>query len=250
MADIILFGGTTEGRELAELLGQKGADALVCVATEYGEEMLSPSGSVRVQTGRLDMGQIAKLIMRESPKVIIDATHPYASEISRSLKSLCGEYKLKYIRVRRENDARQDCLYFSSMEQMIDWLNGTTGIVFSALGAKEAKALSQVKGFEERIWLRILPSEESLKAAKEAGFPAKHIICMQGPFGRELNEAMFKATGASVLLTKESGAAGGFGEKIAAAKSCGMRVAVLSRPDDVEGVTLRQIKERIEENSL
>ena len=110
---------------------------------------------------------------------------------------------------------------------------------------KEAAALSEVTGAFERIWLRILPSLEGLRMCLDAGFPAKHIICMQGPFSEELNEAMFRACGAQILLTKDTGSAGGFPEKLAAAKKCGMKVFVIKRPEDSEGESLDYWKDQL-----
>ena len=107
-----------------------------------------------------------------------------------------------------------------------------------------------VRPRKKRIWLRILPTEQSLKDCLAAGFPPAHIICMQGPFTQELNAAMFRATKADILLTKESGAAGGFPEKLAAARACGMTAAVLARPRDRAGLTLAQWLRRIEEGTL
>jgi precorrin-6Y C5,15-methyltransferase (decarboxylating)/precorrin-6A/cobalt-precorrin-6A reductase len=152
--------------------------------------------------------------------------------------------------VRREPADNADCVAFPDMDALIGWLNGTTGTVFSALGAKEAAKLATVSNYRERVWLRILPAPEGLAACLDAGFPAHHIICMQGPFPRELNAAMFKAAGACVLLTKESGAAGGFDEKRAAARECGMTVAVLARPRQNDGLTLRELVQRIREGAL
>ena len=153
-------------------------------------------------------------------------------------------------RIRREALAEEDCVRFSDFDGLIHWLNETEGAVFSTLGAKEAALLSRAERFAERIWLRVLPLEESLRAVREAGFPAKHVICMQGPFSQEFNEAMFRVTGARILLTKDSGAAGGFSEKLAAARACGMKVALIARPAEGGGVPLREIKARIEEGAL
>lgn len=250
MNEIVLFGGTTEGRELAELLQRRGIPALVCVATEYGEALLSPGGSLRVHTGRLDESAMRSLLLREAPRLVIDATHPYAACVSEQVRALCGELGLRRIRVKREALAEGDCVCFPDLDGLIPWLNQTEGTVFSTLGAKEASLLARAEGFAERIWLRILPLEESLRIVREAGFPAKRLICMQGPFSQELNEAMFRAADARILLTKDSGAAGGFAEKLAAARACGMTVALIARPADDDGTPLCEIRARIEENAL
>lgn len=246
MAEIVVFGGTSEGREIAALLKARHTSALVCVATEYGEALLQAGGSLLVHAGRLGQAEIEALLSDQSPRMVIDATHPYADKISRNLRAACAHLALPLVRVRREASAPGDVLYVDGMEEMIAWLNTTKETIFSAIGAKEAPALTRVSDFRERVWLRILPFQESLDICVRAGFPPRHLICMQGPFSRELNEAMFRATGAGILLSKESGDAGGFEEKLLAARACGMQVALLSRPNEEEGFTLDQVKRMLQ----
>lgn len=252
MAEIVLFGGTTEGRELAEALRAKEISALVCVATQYGESLLPAGGSLRVHAGRLDLAAMTALLRAESPRLVLDATHPYAAAVSDSAARACEAAGVPYRRVLRGESGGDggDCVPLADTEEMIAWLASHEGVVFSSLGSKAAKDLCRVPGFEKRIWLRILPTEQSLRDCLEAGFPPAHIICMQGPFSRELNAAMFRAAGAEILLTKESGAAGGFPEKLAAARDCGMTAAVLARPRERAGLTAAQWLRRIEEGTL
>ncbi len=247
MTDIILFGGTSEGRELAALCKKKRIPTLVCVATEYGEALLEAGGSVEVRTGRLDEGAMTALIRQQKPHLVLDATHPYAEQASRNLSAACKSANTPYLRVMRENVSEGDVKIFPTMDALTHWLNMTDGIIFSGLGAKEARTLTAVTGFDSRVWLRILPVTQGLHDCIAAGFPAHHIICMQGPFSRELNVAMFRAAGATILITKESGAAGGFLEKLEAARECGMTVSVLKRPDEEPGVALDEVKAMIED---
>ena len=232
MADLALFAGTTEGRQLAELAKELGISTVACVATEYGESLVEAGGSLRVSTGRLDKDAIKALLNAESPRLVLDATHPYADHITRTLTAVCSECGVKLGRVLREAESHDGCLEFPDVEALAKYLDGTCGTIFSSLGTKEAAALSKVSGAAERIWIRVLPSIDGLRICLDAGFPAKHIICMQGPFSEELNEAMFKAAGADILLTKDTGSAGGFPEKLAAAKKLGMKVFVIKRPEE------------------
>lgn len=250
MAEIVVFGGTTEGRELAELLKEKGVSALVCVATAYGESCLTPGGTLRVHTEAMDTAHMQALLARERPRLVLDATHPYADDVTRRIRAACAAANVAYHRVLRKEQAEDGCILFDDLDGLVAWLKKQSGVIFSALGAKEAAALTALPGYASRVFLRILPSQKGLSACLEAGFAPSHIICMQGPFSQELNEAMFRATGAEILLTKESGAAGGFSEKLAAAKRCGMRVALVRRPRDEAGVEASEWMRRIREGEL
>lgn len=250
MTELILFGGTTEGRALCERLDKKRVEALVCVATEYGEALLPRSDTIRVRTGRLAQPEMVSLFEVERPRLVIDATHPYAAEASGNIRAACEEAGIRHIRLVREAVTDSGCVLFSGLDELTAWLNRQCGTVFSTLGAKEAAALTAVTGYRERVWLRILPDVAGLAACLEAGFPARHLICMQGPFSRELNAAMFREAEADILLTKESGAAGGYPEKMEAARECGMTVAALARPKAENGFTLAQLTKQIEEGNL
>lgn len=242
MYDVILFGGTTEGRELAEFLSGAGIPSLVCVATEYGERLLEYREPVQVQSGRLERPEIDKLLQTEGPRFVIDATHPYAMQISENLQQACKAKGLRYIRVLRESADSGDCVSFNDMNSLVSWLNQTQGIIFAATGVKEARALTGVTDYASRVFLRILPLPEGVSACIEMGYSINHLICMQGPFSEELNAAMFRHTGARILVTKESGKNGGFPEKYSAAKTCGMTTAILARPAEKNGLLLSEAK--------
>ena len=136
------------------------------------------------------------------------------------------------------------------MEDLIDYLNGTEGLIFSSMGAKEALALTEIENFQERVYLRMLPSPEGMRACLDLGYPMKNLCGMQGPFSKEFNMAQFKEIGADILVTKESGNAGGFLEKIDAAKECGMEVVVLSRLVNEEGLSVEEAKDAIRSKCL
>ena len=221
-------------------------DALVCVATEYGETLLPAGGSISVRAGRLDEPAMRTLIVEQTPRIVVDATHPYASIVSQNLRTACAGTHTPYLRIKRARAQEDGVVMFSDLTTLVDWLNNEDGTIFSSLGAKEARALTAVHGYEQRVWLRILPLADGLSDCVAMGYPPKHIICMQGPFSSELNAAMFRAAGAHILVTKESGATGGFPEKIAAARDCGMITAVLARPVEEDGVSVEEAIARIE----
>lgn len=245
MAELVIFAGTTEGRELSELAKELNIDTVCCVATDYGEELMQAGGSLRVHAGKLGPAEMAALIREEDPLLVLNATHPYADVATDSIDLACKEAGARCRRVLREKQPHTGCVEFKTLSDMAEYLNTHQGGVFSSLGAKEAAMLADIEGAEERLWLRILPSEEGLRSCIAAGVPAKHIICMQGPFSEELNAAMFKVSGAKYLLTKDTGRTGGFSDKVNAAQKCGMTVLLLMRPQADTGEGMEFWKEAL-----
>ena len=87
---------------------------------------------------------------------------------------------------------------------------------------------------------RVLPLTQSILSCEEAGVPHRNIIAIQGPFSEELNKAVINEFEINVMITKDSGATGGFPEKIHAARDCGIPVIVITRPEE-EGLGFDEI---------
>ena len=83
MSRVLLFAGTTEGRELAEFLERQGVVCDVCVATEYGQQLLDQKMTGhRIYTGRLTMEEMSDLMRSTAVDLTVDATHPYATVVT------------------------------------------------------------------------------------------------------------------------------------------------------------------------
>ena len=83
--EVLIFSGTTEGRLLSRRLSESGIPVTVCVATEYGQEMMEQEEKhpmCKVLTGRLDTSQMERLLAEKTWKAVVDATHPFAAEVS------------------------------------------------------------------------------------------------------------------------------------------------------------------------
>ena len=128
-------------------------------------------------------------------------------------------------------------------EGAVEFLAGTQGNILLTTGSKDLKTFTQVPDYQTRLYVRVLPSLESLSAALDLGYPAAHVICMQGPFPEKLNAALLEAVDAKILVTKDTGKAGGFSEKAAAAKAVGAQLLVIRRPTQETGMTLEALFE-------
>ena len=232
---VLLFSGTEEGRSLAQWMTENKVDVLVKVATDYGAAV--NQSDVNVSVGSCGgVEGISKLIEKEGFDIVIDATHPYASNITKHVSEACGRTGAEYIRVVRDDSSYSGVKIVDSVKAAIEYLSDKEGKVFGTTGSKEAAEYTRLPDFKERVVLRILSVKQSVDDCFALGFEGKNLICAQGPFSKESNLAMFRQSGAKYLVTKDSGKMGGFDEKYLAAKELGMEIVLVSRPKDVEGL--------------
>lgn len=241
MKKILLFAGTTEGRLIWDYCKELRIPVTACVATEYGESLLEPAPLSEILAGRMDREQMIELIRKDNFSRCIDATHPYARDVTENIVSACREKSISYIRVLREELKTEDILQFNSIGEAVTYLNQNTGNVLVTTGSKEVEAFTKIQDYKNRLYVRILPDIGGLKHCFDLGFSPSHMICMQGPFSIELNTGTLKQINASYLVTKEGGSFGGFMEKVEAAKATGAKVIVIKRPKKEEGLTLLEV---------
>ena len=107
MKKTVIFAGTTEGRTLSDMLAKEKIEHTVCVATEYGHSLMDEGPYTHVRTGRMDRAEMVNFLSGlngDEGVVVIDATHPYATEVTENIKSAAGELGIDYIRVVRDKD--------------------------------------------------------------------------------------------------------------------------------------------------
>ena len=246
MCKVILFGGTTEGNETAEFLAEHQVETLVCVATEYGATRMKESPYLRISSTRLDEQAMEALIEAEKPEIVVDATHPYAKEVTANIKAACRAENTEYMRLLRdvtgEGSEAADAVFVDSVDEAAEYLAGTEGVIFAATGSKELHKYTVIPGYRERVVARVLSTPGVAAECAELGFQGENLICMQGPFSRELNVAMLKAKKAGYLVTKVTGRAGGYEEKIEAAREAGCVCVIVGRPETEEGMGFYQCK--------
>ena len=237
---VLLFGGTSEGRELAEWLSARGTcDVVASSLTEYGGSLVRDLPCVESLTGAMLPDRMRALMGQRGFDCVVDATHPYAAGVSASIASCADACGVRLVRVVREGapegpwtsvpDARACAALVAELE----------GNVLLTTGSKDLPLyVDAVADYADRLYARILPVASSITAASELGIPTSHVIAMQGPFSKELNCAIIREFDIRVLVTKASGSAGGFWEKAEAARECGIELVVIDRPSAEEGLAL------------
>lgn len=229
MKKILVFGGTTEGREISEAISKKGILVDLHVATEYGNQIVEKNGNLNVVTGRLDCNQIRDIIETVDYECVIDATHPFATEVSRNIYDAISD-KTMLIRFKRKtaHEKSEGIRYFSSAYEAYDALKQTDGRILLTTGSKDLKTYCGDEETRQRIFARVIPAVESLELCKKAGLEGSQIIAMQGPFSEKMNISIIEEKRIKVLVTKQSGVAGGTDSKISACLKTGIQCFVIS----------------------
>lgn len=267
---VFLFGGTTEGRKIAEAIAEVNREwaahgdkssceageplslpisAEVYVATAYGAGLLPAGPGITVHVGRLDAAEMRALFeaarQTSGPLLVVDATHPYAAVVSENILAACAAAGVRCIRVERENTGAGEAElapegaalhWVDSIEEAAAWLAAKSSHrpnILITTGSKELAPYTQIQDFAARCYVRALPTVEALEKCQALGFRRDHLILMQGPFSEEMNVAQLRYADAGYLVTKASGETGGFPEKCEAALALGVEVVCIGRPKEV-----------------
>lgn len=258
MKRIILFSGTTEGRLLSEELEKEKIKHTVCVATEYGKLLQTSGMYVSVHEGRMDEGEMEAFLANDAG-IVIDATHPFAKEVSENIRKAAEKAGVVCFRLLRDADElheAKDCAgcgqedvlktgpdqvrFFPDAGSLAAALRETKGNLLFTTGTKDLALFAEALKNPPRVYARVLPDPVCMQACLDAGILRDHIIAMQGPFTEEMNLATIRQFSIGTLITKESGKAGGFAEKIGAAKKAGIACFCIKRPEE-NGSTFEEV---------
>ena len=229
---IFLAAGTKDGRDLAAFLQAKGYDIVISTATSYGG-WLAVGSAKKVREGKLNTKGLSKYILHNNIEIFIDATHPYAVDISHNAMEACHLCAVPYIRYER-NDILPEYnqLYkASTMSQAAELAASMGNKIFLSTGSNSLPYYVQHPCLKNKhLIIRVLPTKEVITKCKRLGFLPNQIIAMQGPFSKALNKELYLKYNAEVIITKNGGKEGGTDTKIIAAKELSLPIIVLERP--------------------
>lgn len=228
---ILVLGGTSDSIHICNKLNDMNLSYIVSVTTEYGRD-IAKKATENVFLGKLTIDDMVSLIKEKNISQIIDATHPYATVVSSNAIECSKISNIDYVRFERESLIRQidyeNKYIVEDIEQACEIANEKGNNIFIGTGSKNLdKYVQLIKG--KNLIARVLPTSDVLKSCEELGFNADNIIAMKGPFSEEINIATYRQYDIDLLITKESGVAGGFLEKINACKALNIPVIIISR---------------------
>ncbi|WP_166245616.1 precorrin-6A reductase [Paenibacillus turpanensis] len=232
---IFMLCGTSDARELAVRIKQSGCELLTSVVTESAAKSLEEA-ELSVRMGRLPLAEMTALLRETGARAVVDASHPFAEEAHRNAMQAAQEAGIPYIRFERASLVYGDhplLTVVSSYEEAALAAKRLKGSVMLTTGSKTLQIFTKhlLGDSEIRLVARMLPRLDNMEKCEQLGVEQKNIIAMQGPFSRELNEALYKQFGTTVMVTKESGKTGAVDEKVESALQMGIAVILISRPE-------------------
>lgn len=229
--NVWLIGGTNESVEIARILTSHSIPVVVTVTTLKAKNLYSFNPSLPVIVGKIAITDIPEFIQDNQIKIIVDASHPHAVNISSALIAISEKYHYPYLRYERGEikSNTPNIIYVSSLSSLINSDFFQQKRVLLTIGSNN---LHFFKDYQKQatLFTRILPYPESLFKAIQAGFTNDRIIAFRPPLSYELEKALWQLWQIETVVTKASGKQGGENLKHQLAQDLNIKLIVIKRP--------------------
>jgi len=230
---IFVAAGTQDGRELVAALLAEGYAVTASVVSEYGQQLLEKYPGLVINNKPLDEEALAAYITAHKIDLFVDASHPYAANVSQNAMNACHSNNIPYVRYERQSvDSNYEKIFYVvDYDEAAKKASQLGRNIFLTTGSRNIAAFVKspyLQGYN--LTARILPTADVIAMCTELGLTPKNLIAIQGPFSKELNKELYRKYEADVVITKNSGQIGGTDTKLEAAAELGLPVIMIGRP--------------------
>ena len=202
-ANILVFAGTAEGRELCTYLVEHGVPVTASVATAEGEAALIAVRGLTIHTGRLDQAAMRSFIRPFS--LIVVATHPYAEQVTKLIRQTAEEEGIEVWRLVRPSSSQEEgTVVVPTVQAAITYLQEQKGNIFLTVGSKELPDFAENTVVWSRCFARVLPTPQAMTLCNDLGFSGSPVVAIHGPFSTALTLALLQETNDRFLVTHAS----------------------------------------------
>lgn len=227
---ILIFAGTSNGRTLAVELANKGYGVTISSMSAHGNSLVPEHKHIKGIFGKMNQEDIEQYIIEHHIDAVIDATHPYAMDISHNIIKSTHEIGRPMIRYERRSSIGKDTgKHFDTYAEACEYLNNHEGNILFSTGVNHIDELVKLLD-KKRMVVRILPVETSIQKAYDCGLQDDQIIALHPPYTLEDNLKHIRKYNIGYLVTKDSGHEGGTSMKLEAVKQAGIELIVIDRP--------------------
>lgn len=231
-----LILGTSEGKKILSLLNEFTDDLFLSTASNYGGELLKDYKYKLLNTTPLDKEKLKEAIIENNIKLFIDASHPYALEITKNLQEACEETNIDYVRYQRPSIIEKymdnnKVIIVENYEDLKNHIEELQGTILNTSGSRNLKKILDINA-DNRIIHRVLPSVKVLQECFDLGVKVEDLIAIKGPVSYEMNIAFIKEYNGKAMIMKDSGVQGGTEEKLKACINSDIYAFVIDRKEN------------------
>jgi precorrin-6A/cobalt-precorrin-6A reductase len=239
MAKVLILGGTTEARKLAERVAQRAnLEVTLSLAGRTASPVAHP---VPIHVGGFGGAEgLADHLAAERVDVLIDATHPYANIISENAAAAARKAAVPFVALRRpawSAVAGDRWTEVADAHAAVDAIGPESREVFVTIGRNELAPFARAP--QHRYLIRSVdPVDPPLP------LPRVTYITARGPFSEAHDRALMTQRRIEVVISKNSGGSAAYG-KIAAARALGIEVIMLCRPPVADAPSVNTVEDAL-----
>ncbi len=223
---ILVFGGTTEGKQVAQALDQSHVPYYYTTKTKVAFE-----GKGIPIFGEMTKVMLEQFCVEHKITHIINASHPFAEILHQMIAESVWDVML--IRFQRGFPIRKkanNVFYVDSFEDALTLFYANN--YQSLLALSGVQTIMRLKPYWKKYpaWFRILDRDSSRAIAAQADFPEDHLL-FGYPQSKANEIALFDKLAPDVIFTKESGTNGKLEEKIQAACALDIPIVIVKKPE-------------------
>jgi precorrin-6A/cobalt-precorrin-6A reductase len=229
---ILVLGGTGDASAVARTLKEHGVDVRLTAVSEYGASM-SPD-DVAVLDGQLDASRLSELMI--GVHGLVDASHPFATRVSRIAIQVCAEKRVPYVRFERPYaplPPMADVVMAAGADKAAVYTVQLAehGTIFLAVGTDGLETyLDAARAGRCRVVVRVPPTAEALGECERLGVQPWDVVGIQGPTTPALETELMRRVDSRVVVTKEGGTEGSVLNRLRAARTLNIPAVVVARP--------------------
>ncbi len=237
---VLILGGTGDARHLADKLVDTFGDDLRVITSLAGRTTSprQPKGEIR-EGGFGGAEGLAKYLEETKINAVIDATHPYAAQISRHGVEASNSVGIPLVLLDRPvwaQDPDDNWTHVPDIKVAADALESANTVLITN-GIQNLDAFKHVHG--PKILVRLLEHPKTELPIKDA-----EIVIGRPPYNLNDEVTLFKLLGVDTLVTKNAGG-DATRAKIDAARALGIRVVVIDRPNTPTANTVTNIDDAV-----
>ena len=230
MNKIWLIGGTKDSAEIAQEIADAQIPSIATVTTSSAKNLYPSHFAIKI--GCLSREEMVNFCLTEQIIAIVDASHPFATEVSQNAIAIAKIKNIPYLRYERNlcqlSNNNQDL----TLDSFKTLLNGDYLLGHRVLLTIGCKILPQFKTWHHRstLFARVLPKVNSLQIALDSGFTSDRIMAIRPPISAEFETVLWRQWQISLVVTKASGKPGGEDIKRQVANCLGIPLITIARP--------------------